>query len=183
MKKILLAALLTFPSVALAQSGIVWGASTGTVVGVLQGGELISDSTITATNFIGNGYNITGMTIGASSSAVNGGSFDIASLTDVSIATATTNLRGGRVGAVVYTIDVLNNSAGQRDYTLSFIEDGVTHDSHIMTLPSNDGGQIGDMHLLTPTPSGGHNYTIVIRTSNASGTQTANHAVISVIEW
>ena len=143
--------------------------------------SLVAVSTVSAGVLVGDGYNISGGTIGTSSTSA--GPFNIASLTYVDIATATLSLRGSRVGAAIYTVRLDNQSANQRDYTLQLVVNGVTVDEFPTTIRANDYGQAGDMFLLAPSPSGETNIAINVKANGTAGTQLANDAKIRMIEW
>jgi len=143
--------------------------------------ELNVASTVTAGEFSGDGYNITGITIGVSSVAA--GPYDIASTDYVDLSTATITLRGNRLGAVIYTVNLDNQSANQRDYTIQLTGNGTTLDENVTTIRANDLGQAGDMYLLTPSSTGENNFALNIKADGTVGTQLANDVKIRVIEW
>jgi hypothetical protein len=133
-----------------------------------------------ASGFIGEGANITGVTVGASSSAVNNTS--IASVTNIHLATATVTMRGNRPQLVLYDVDVVNGAGGSRTYTLTFSVNGTTVDTHAYTCSGGDSCHISDHHFATST-AGSRNFSIDIRSSNATGTQTVDDAKISAYEF
>jgi hypothetical protein len=143
----------------------------------------ITASSVTATGvsgFSGEGANITGVTVGASSSAVNNTS--IASVTNIHLATATVTMRGNRPQLVLYDVDVVNGAGGSRTYTLTFSVNGTTVDTHAYTCSGGDSCHISDHHFATST-AGSRNFSIDIRSSNATGTQTVDDAKISAYEF
>lgn len=159
-------------------SGNVGIGDTAPQAKLVVNGNIVSSGTIS-----GNGVGITGVEIHASSSCVPGTS--IASTTDIGLATATIVLRGGRNYECIAHANINNASGGTRTYTYNIyknsvpVGDGATTGNYVYDC---SGASTCNLYMpydpLTNSVAGNTTFALVIRSSSATGTQTALHASI-----
>jgi hypothetical protein len=146
------------------------------------GGLEVMGSSITANAYFGNGSALSNLVVAAATAPVH--SINLASISEVDVATVTATLRGGRPVMVTYTIDVLQALASARTHTLYFYDNNVLSDSHsVTTSGSGATAQISDIEITASGVAGTHTYFVSIKSDNATGTQTGSHARVNVVEY
>lgn len=112
----------------------------------------------------------------------------IASATDIYVATATLTQRGGRYVHVWAHGTISNAAGGSRDYTYYIQRDvsGVTTKltgDYVQTCSGTSTEYIAiDAHTNSST-AGAVSYALVMKSSNATGTQTLRHSHVIVQEF
>jgi hypothetical protein len=162
------------------------GKSTFTASGALTmatNSTVVASSSITAGAFFGDGSNLTNMTILNSSSSVAG--VAVNSLSFIQISTLTTQvLRGGRPLYGTSIVDIDNGAAGSRTFTAQVERGGVAvSNSYLHFITAGDDSAISISWTEPSSTAGVQTYTLSVKSTSATGTQTARARILNIMEF
>lgn len=150
---------------------------------VLSGasGFVTAGSSVNASGFFGNGAGITSYAVVQSSQSTN--TVSVASVSDVTVTTLTVTQRGGRPAIYTATFNLVGATA-TRTYTFSLQKDGVAlSNTYISDVEGNATKVINFTAIETSTTAGSHNFSLLIRSNNATGAQTVNSRIVTSVEY
>jgi len=145
-------------------------------------GRIITQSSVTASGFFGDGSGISGFVVAASSSSTNTKAIDTVSF--VQVTTMTVTLRGSRPLNGSATVTISNTSGAGRTYTLQVEKNAVAISNQYLNFVSAGDEQTVFVQWQEPSSSAGtQTYTLSIKSSNGTATQSATSRIISVTEF
>lgn len=108
----------------------------------------------------------------------------IATVDYVGIATMTVTLKGGRPAMLVYDVNTTNGSGASRDYTFELTNNSLLlDDEHILTNPGLSSGMMVASKYIPSTTAGVNTFCINVKSSSATGAQTARDIHINIVEY
>lgn len=180
-------------------NGLLTGKGGVTSTGTIAGASLTATGAITANGLITGkgGFTSTGtvtaatLTMGSRnqvvaykpifSSTEPASGKSVASATYVGIATVTVTLDGSRPLRFETCMQIVNGAGGARVYTIALAKDGVALHEHAVTNSGTSDSSPSMFMFTASDTSGSHSYSVWVKSSNATGTQTVsdNHTLLT----
>lgn len=147
------------------------------------GAVSVVGTSITANAFFGNGVDLFNTAVAASSSPA--ATFNIATVNFIGLSTATITIRHAGDPVNIFAIGNLNNSAGgPRIYSCRLTRDSIAVSSDsIMNVTAGDTDTMTIVGSDDGVAVGPHDYSVLCKTNNAAGTQTAASVKLRVLEF
>ena len=147
------------------------------VVGTVRG------STLTSTvNITGPAQGITGYAVTASSESTN--SIAVNSTAFITVTTMTVTLRGSRPVQGSAIVSIVNGAGATRNYTVEVQKGGVAVSlDYVSMVTGGDTSSLAAIWSEASSSAGSQTYTILVKSSSATGTQTATSRHLRLVEY